>query len=151
MGKTLKGPPVSEDEVADAVATLAPAFEIIERRTPPGKGNQPLSAADNGQQRAFIVGTEIAFDPAAHDLGKASVDVYLDGEFQEKAFGNEVMESSPLTSIVWLVEQLAAYDRSLEAGSVVMTGSFTKQYGLDGPCQIEARFQPFGTVTAKFT
>lgn len=151
MGKTLKGKGVTEDEAAAAVATIAPAFEIIEHRPPPGKGSSELSAADNGQQRAFIVGEETQYDPSIHDLARASVDLYVDGEFQETAYGVEVMESSPIASIVWLTEQLTRFDLALEAGSAVMTGSFTKQYRFDGPIEIEARFNPFGTVSAKFT
>lgn len=151
MGKTLKGKGISEDEAAAAVATVAPAFEILERRAPPSKGASALSAADNGQQRAFVVGEETKFDPAIHDLAKASVDLYVNGEFVEKAYGVEVMESSPIASIVWLAEQLSRFDLALEAGSAVMTGSFTKQYPFKGPTEIEARFSPFGTVSAKLT
>jgi len=151
MGATLKGPGVTEDQVKAAVATIAPALEIIEQRPPPGKGSGFLSGADNGQQRSFIVGTETAYDASIHDLGKASVEVFVDGKFEEKAFGIEVMESSPLSSIVWLTEGLSRFGHELTAGSVVMTGSFTKQYRFEGPVEVEARFEPFGTVTASFT
>ena len=110
-----------------------------------------MSTADNGQQRAFVVGDETDFDPAIHDLSKASVELYVDGQFQEKAYGVEVMESSPISSIVWLADRLSQFDLALEAGSVVMSGSLTKQYPFAGAVMIEARFEPFGTVTAKFT
>lgn len=151
MGATLQGPGVTEDQVKAAVATVAPALEIIEQRPPPGKGSGFLSGADNGQQRSFIVGQETAYDASIHDLGKTSVDIYVDGAFKEKAYGVEVMESSPLSSIVWLTEGLARFGHVLTAGSVVMTGSFTKQYRFDGPVEVEARFEPFGTVSASFT
>lgn len=151
MGKTLKGPDITWEEAEAAVATVAPAFEIIEHRPPPGQNTSALSAADNGQQKAFVVGEEVSFNPAKHDLAKASVDLYVDGEFKEKAYGVEVMESSPIASIVWLTKQLADYDLALEAGSAVMTGSFTKQYRFDQPVEIEARFEPFGSVKARFT
>ena len=151
MGKTLRGPDVSEEEAIAAVATIAPALEIIEHRPPEGQGTSALTAADNGQQRAFVVGDETAFDPAIHDLSKASMDLYVDGEFQETAYGVEIMESSPIASIVWLAGRLADFGLALEAGSAVMTGSFTKQYRFDGPVEIEARFEPFGTASATFT
>jgi len=151
MGKTLTGPNVTEEDARAAVATIAPAFEIIEHRPPPGNGSPALSAADNGQQRAFVVGDETAYDPAIHDLSKTSCELYVDGEFREKAYGSEVMESSPIASIVWLVEKLSEFNLALEAGMAVMTGSFTKQYRFDSPIEIEARFKPFGTVTATFT
>ncbi len=151
MGKTLKGPNVTEEGARAAVATIAPAFEIIEHRLPPGDGTPALTAADNGQQRAFVVGAETTYDPAIHDLSKTSCELYIDGEFQEKAYGIEVMESSLIASIVWLAEKLSEFDLALEAGMVVMTGSFTKQYRFENSLEIEARFDPFGSVTAKLT
>ncbi len=151
MGATLRGPNVSEKDAIGAVATIAPALEIIEQRQPDGQGTPIMSTADNGQQRAFVVGDETDFDPAIHDLSKASVELYVDGQFQEKAYGVEVMESSPISSIVWLADRLSQFDLALEAGSVVMSGSLTKQYPFAGAVMIEARFEPFGTVTAKFT
>jgi hypothetical protein len=53
LGATLNGPGVSEDDVKAAVATVAPALEIIEQRPPVGKGSGFLSGADNGQQRSL--------------------------------------------------------------------------------------------------
>lgn len=151
MGETLKGPDVTLAQAQAAIATVSPALEIIEHRPPPGQGTRPLSAADNGQQRAFVVGEETRFDPKIHDLAKVGVDLYVDGEFKERAYGNEILESSPAASVVWLTRQLAEFDLALEAGSVIMSGSFTKQYRFDKAVGIDARFDTFGSVTAKFT
>ena len=38
MGETLRGPDITEEQAAQAVATVAPALEIIEHRSPEGKG-----------------------------------------------------------------------------------------------------------------
>ena len=151
MGASLSGPDVTEEEAKAAVATVAPALEIIEQRPPPGKGSGFLSGADNGQQRAFVVDAATPYDPAIHDLAESCVDLYVNGEFQEKAYGVEILESSPIASIRWLAGKLAEFGLELKAGSAVMTGSFTKQYRFEGPVEIEARFEPFGTVTATFT
>jgi len=125
-------------------------MEIIETRGNNTKQGTLPMIADNGQQFAFVTGAEVPFDPAKHDLGKASCEVYIDGALQERAYGSAVMESSPIASIVWLANKLAAFGRALEPGQVVMTGSFTKQYRLDRPMRIEARYEPFGSATATF-
>lgn len=151
MGESLKGPNITTEQAMRAIATVSPALEIIEHRPPPGQGTRALSAADNGQQRAFVVGEAVPFDPDTHDLAKASVELYVDGVFTEKAYGVEVMETGPIASIVWLVEQLSKFDLALEAGSTIMAGSFTKQYRFDSPVSIESRFSSFGTVKAQFT
>ena len=150
IGKTLEGPNLTDDDARAAVATVAPAMEIIETRGPNSVDGMFSMTADNGQQRAFVMGDETPFDPAAHDLGKTSVEVFIDGELQETAYGNAVMESSAIASVTWLANKLAAFDKALTAGSVVMTGSFTRQYAIDRPMTIEARYDPFGSVIATF-
>jgi len=151
LGETLRGPDISIDQATAAIASVAPALEIIESRSPEGVDAFPLSTADNGQQRAFVVGPETAFDPRVHDLSKTSVAVFINGEHQETAYGSTVIDSSPVVSIQWLANKLAEFDLALEAGSQVMTGSFTKQYRFDEALEIESRFDPFGSVTARFT
>ena len=150
MGETLRGPGIGLEAARGAIASVAPAMEIIETRGPVGPESFNTMLADNGQQRAFVVGDAIKFDPARHDLGNTSVEVFIDGEPQDKAFGSAIMESSPITSIQWLANQLAKFDRSLEAGQVVMTGSFTRQFAIDRPLTAEARFDPFGSAIATF-
>lgn len=150
MGATLRGPGITEADAKSAIATVAPAMEIIETRGPNALEGFHTLAADNGQQRAFVTGQASPFDPAAHDLGEARVEVFIDGVSRETAPGTAVMESGALASIVWLANQLARFDRALEAGQAVMTGSFTRQYPIDRPMNIEARFTPFGSAIATF-
>lgn len=150
MAETLRGPGISLEAARGAIAAVAPAMEIIETRGPLALEGFNTMLADNGQQRAFVVGDETKFDPARHDLAKASVEVFIDGEKRDKAFGSAVMETSPIASIQWLANQLAKFGRSLEAGQVVMTGSFTRQFAIDRPLTAEARFDPFGSAIATF-
>ena len=111
-----------------------------------------LSGPDVTEEEAkAVVGAATPYDPAIHDLAESCVDLYVNGEFQEKAYGVEILESSPIASIRWLAGKLAEFGLELKAGSAVMTGSFTKQYRFEGPVEIEARFEPFGTGTATFT
>ncbi len=131
------------------VTAVAPALEIIERRGD-AAADVPLSLADNCQQRAFVVGAATTPLPSARDLSAATVEIYVNGRFMERASGAEVM-GNPLASVAWLANSLARFGRRLEAGMRVMSGSFTRQYAVDQPGeQVEARFDPFGPVTARF-
>jgi 2-keto-4-pentenoate hydratase len=151
LGRALKGPNVSVRDAAAAVEFVQPAMEIIETRGPNSLAGFNVMIADNGQQRAFVVGDKTRFDPARHDLGRAHVQVFVDGQFRELAFGEAVMESSPLASVAWLANKLAAFGLGLEAGQCVMTGSFTRQYKIDRPMTAEARFHPFGAARWTFS
>jgi 2-keto-4-pentenoate hydratase len=147
IGETLRGPGVDVEAARRAIVKVAPALEIIERRG--DFKDLPLAMADNAQQRAFVTGTAVAFDPARMKLNEATVEVYVDGVFQEHASGAEVM-GDPGASVAWLANKLAQFDLALEAGMRVMSGSFTKQYPLAKGDTVESRFTPFGTVSARF-
>lgn len=60
------------------------------------------------------------------------------------------MGTGPYASIQWLANTLGAYGRALEPGMLVMAGSFTRQYPIAAGDAVEARFSPFGSVTAQF-
>jgi len=147
LGLDLRGPGVTAGQARAAIATVAPAFEIIERR---GVFSElALSIADNIQQRAFICGEAIAFDPDRLDLAAVDLEVRIGDAVVDRALGREVM-GDPVNSLVWLANKLAEFDLSLQAGTRIMSGSFTRQFTIDGPVRIESRFSPIGTVHAQF-
>jgi 2-keto-4-pentenoate hydratase len=150
MAKRLQGPDVGDRDAIDAIASVAPALEIFEVRHPKSLVGLNAIAADNWQQRAFVLGPETPIGEAAATLGSTTLDLFIDGTLQETADSRAVMETGPVASVAWLANRLAAFDRALEPGEVVMTGSFTRQYMVDRPMAIEARFDPFGSATASF-
>ena len=60
------------------------------------------------------------------------------------------MGEGALLSVVWLANKLAEFGLGIEAGQVIMSGSFTRQYVITDGIAIQSRFSPFGTVTARF-
>lgn len=147
MDRTLTGPGVTVADVRRAIHHIQPALEIVERRG--DFKDLPLAMADNAQQKAFVVGAAVPAGALPSSLGDSWVEVRIDEVLQERASGKEVM-GDPAASVAWLANKLAQFGRSLEAGMVVMSGSFTKQYPLEGPARIESRFDHFGPVSAIF-
>jgi 2-keto-4-pentenoate hydratase len=147
IGTTLHGPGVTIEQARAAISAVAPALEIIERRGDV-LGDLGMTLADNGQQKAFVTGPAVA-PPSGFHLSDATVEVLVNGQSMERASGAEVM-GDPAASIAWLANKLAEFEYSLEAGMVVMSGSFTRQYSLAKGDRIEARFDPFGSVSAEF-
>jgi 2-keto-4-pentenoate hydratase len=147
IGTTLRGPGVSLGQARAAVSAVAPALEIVERRGDL-TGDLGLAVADNSQQKAFVTGSAVA-PPDGFHLSEATVEVLVNGHSMERATGAEVM-GDPAASIAWLANKLAEFGYSLETGMVVMSGSFTRQYSLAAGDRVEARFDPFGSVSAEF-
>ena len=87
ISSTLSGDNFSEQKPRAAVATVAPALEIIEQRLPPGKESGFVVGVDNGEKRAFMVGEEKEYAPAINDLDKVSCEVYVDGNTRNEPMG----------------------------------------------------------------
>ena len=137
----------SLENVANAVEAVAPALEIIERRSPFGS-DFPLVIAGNAQQHAFVTGKFIPFSKKM-DLAQTIATVSINGKAVETALGSEVL-GNPLESVRWLAKKLTAFGYKLEAGMLVMTGSFTKQYSLKLGDQIKTDFDGIGATSAIF-
>lgn len=75
--------------------------------------------------------------------------IFLNGEVQESATGDKVLDN-PVNSLIWLAAKLGEYDRTLDAGAVVMSGSFTKQYSIAKDDIVRTDFEGIGSVEARF-
>jgi 2-keto-4-pentenoate hydratase len=148
VGKALQGPGVTLEQARASIAAVAPALEIIEMRGDL-KGEFGLALADNLFHKAFVTGQVTRPLPDHVDLSKATVDVFVNGRHSERALGSEVL-GHPAASVAWLANKLAEFGRRLEAGMQIMSGSITRIYPAKAGDAVEARFEPFGTVTASF-
>lgn len=129
--------PVSRSQVLDAVATVAPAFELIERRLPPSAG-QEEHIADNLAQWGIVVGEERQLDWERFPFPAIAIALHRDGEpVQRVAAAGHIDDH--FASIAALAAQLAAFGRRIEAGARIITGSFTKQ-AVAGPCRYQGDF-----------
>lgn len=148
LGRTLRGPGVTIEQARAALECVQPALEIVEKRGD-FAADLPATMADNAQQRYFVTGERVALTAANRLLAAASVEVFVDDERIAQASAQEVM-GDPAASVAWLANKLSEFDLALEAGTRVISGSFTKQFAIHAPCRVEARFSPFGIVRASF-
>jgi len=148
MGKDLFGPDASLQDAARAIATIAPALEIVEMRGPDMRADMPLAITDNVAQRAFVHGAAIPFSDQL-DLGAVRAEVRVNGEVKATPLGREAIDNQ-LQTIAWLANALHRYGRRLEAGQRIMTGSFTKPMPIAQGDSYETSFSGIGQVRASF-
>lgn len=148
IGQTLRGPGVTVPQARAAIAAVAPAFELVERRAA-FTDDSPLAIADNAQQKYFVTGAELTPLPAGLMLKETLVEVFINGKSMARATGEAVM-GDPAASVAWLANRLSEFGRALEAGMRIMSGSFVQMFPIQPGDRIEARFDPIGTVTAQF-
>jgi 2-keto-4-pentenoate hydratase len=123
-----------------AVGEVYPALEIIETRVP--MTQIPCAMADNAQQRTCVLGAPA---PLPQSPEAVVCTVQINGKTEATGTGDAVL-GNPLNSLVWLAGKLAVYGRSLRAGEIIMTGSFTRQFPISPADRIRVEFAGVGVV-----
>jgi 2-keto-4-pentenoate hydratase len=145
LGRDLAGA-ITQDEARAAIDAVYPSLEIIETR-----GNLTeqlaLALADNAQQKTVILGAAAVF-PAHPET--VEVRVVINGQTAATGTGDAVL-GNPLNSVVWLAAKLGEFGRSLKAGEIIMSGSFTRQFPINPGDTIRAEFSGIGTVETSMT
>jgi len=145
LGKDLSGS-ITPDDARAAIDVVYPSLEIIETR-----GNLTeqlaLALADNAQQKTVILGSPVGL-PARPETIEARV--VINGVTAATGTGDAVL-GNPLNSVVWLAAKLAEFGRSLKAGEIIMSGSFTRQFPIRTGDTIKCDFSGVGTVETSMT
>jgi 2-keto-4-pentenoate hydratase len=149
LAKDVHGPDVTPEMVADAMGAVCPAFEILERRGDMA-ADLPLGVADNVSQWSFVIGNPVRPYPRKLDLGGVRMELRRNGEVAVSGMGRDVIDNQ-LKSIAWLANSLAPHGKWIEAGQVVMSGSFNRPAPINKGDHWEATFSGVGTVKCSFT
>ncbi len=147
IGETLQGEGITPERVREAVAAVAPAFELNQNRAQ-GVADFPLSVADNLSQWGIVAGAALQPLPADFNFDALRVTLRRGGEEVATAVGAEVIDDHFL-SLSILANTLAECGESLAAGMRVITGSFSKVDVRAGE-RWEAEFAGIGTVRVAF-
>jgi 2-keto-4-pentenoate hydratase len=142
LGRDLTGS-ITLDEARAAVDVVYPSLEIIETRGP-FTAQLALALADNAQQKTVVLGSPAKL-PAVLETIRATV--YVNDAEVGAGTGDAVL-GNPLNSIVWLADKVRQFGRTLKAGDLIMTGSFTRQFPMAPGDRIRTEFSGLGTVEA---
>lgn len=115
---------LSQDEMADAVASAHIAMEFVSPRLdkPGGYGVSQL-IADGAGNGAVILGPEIA-NWRNVDLSKVAARMVINGEEISSGTGAEVL-GNPINALIWFVARAGGHGHTLKKGDVVITGTLT--------------------------
>lgn len=137
---------ITPDDARAAIDVVYPSLEIIETR-----GNLTeqlaLALADNAQQKTVILGSPVTL-PVHPELVEARV--IINDAVAATGTGEAVL-GNPLNSVVWLAAKLGEFGRSLKAGDIIMSGSFTRQFPLRPGDSIRCEFSGIGVVETSMT
>lgn len=154
MKRGLEPGDTSPEAILAATDYVAPALEILDTRITrkdPETGrlrNVCDTISDNAANGGIVMGGPV-HDLAGLDLRFVGAIVSKDGEVEETGLGAGVL-GDPLVSMAWLVERLAACGDRVEAGQVVLSGSFIRPIEAPSGSHIVADFGSFGRVECRF-
>jgi 2-oxo-hept-3-ene-1,7-dioate hydratase len=155
LDRPLAGPKCTLFDVLDATRYVTPALELIDARTfridPETKKPRRVfdTIADNAANAGIILGGR-AVKPHDVDLRWVAALFYKNGTIEETGVAAGVL-NHPANGIAWLANKLAPRGIALEAGEIVLAGSFTRPVPCTAGDVFHADYGPLGAITCRFT
>ena len=154
LKRGLRGAQVSVEDVLEATGYVQPAIEIIDARIEqfdrhskaPRKVFDTIS--DNAANAGIILGGR-QVRPREVDLPWVGAVLRQNGVVEETGLAAGV-QGHPAVGIAWLAHKLAPWGEGLEAGEVVLAGSFTRPVGAKKGDAFDADYGPLGRFTFTF-
>ncbi|HUI62604.1 MAG TPA: 2-oxo-hepta-3-ene-1,7-dioic acid hydratase [Steroidobacteraceae bacterium] len=147
LGKALKGPGIRLTDVLRATEYVIPALEIVDARVQnPRKIFDTI--ADNGAAASIVTGGR-PVTPLEVDLRWVGGIMSVNGEIEETGLAAGVL-GHPALGVAWLANKLGEHGVALEAGHLVLAGSFTRVVFAKRGDTIHGDFGPLGSVAVQF-
>lgn len=150
----LKGPNVTLDDVLAATDYVTQAIEIIDARIEQFDRHTKVmrkvfdTISDNAANAAIVLGAQHA-NPLTTDLPWCGAILRLNDIVEETGLAAGV-QGHPAIGIAWLANKLAPWGESLQAGEIVLAGSFTKPVAARRGDHFDADYGPLGRLQFRF-
>ena len=154
LGRPLRGPGVSLFDVLAATDYVTPAIEIIDARIEQfdRETKAPRKVFDTISDFAASAGIVLGGRPVrpdAVDLRWVGALLNKNGVIEETGLAAGVL-NHPANGVAWLADKLAAHDEQLNAGDVVLAGSFTRPTNAAAGDGFHVDYGPLGAVAFRF-
>ena len=154
LGKPLQGPGVTLFDVLSATDYVAPAVEIIDSRIEQFDRDTkaPRKVFDTISDFAANAGIVLGGRPVRPldvDLRWVGALLFKNGVIEETGLAAGVL-NHPATGVAWLANKIAPHDERLEAGQVVLAGSFTRPTPAARGDSFHVDYGPLGAVSFRF-
>ncbi|WP_085370784.1 2-oxo-hept-4-ene-1,7-dioate hydratase [Leifsonia sp. NCR5] len=148
LGESLTGPDCTLYDVLDATKYVVPALEILSSRIEMAGRTIVDTISDNAAMGGMVVGGRpVAVD--AVDLRWVSALLYRNETIEESGVAAAVL-NHPASGVAWLANKLAAHGTTLEAGEIVLAGSFTRPMWVERSDTVHADYGTLGAITCRF-
>ena len=148
LAKPLAGPHVTLFDVLDATAYVVPALEVLNSHLELEGRTIVDTISDNAAMGAMVIGGRpMKVDDV--DLPWASAMLYRNETIEESGVAGAVL-GNPAMGVAWLANKLAQHGQTLEAGEIILAGSFTRPMWVFKGDTVHADYGTLGSVTCRF-
>ena len=154
LKRKLEGDKVTVQDVLDATDYVTPAIEIIDSRNEQFDRHTKVmrkvfdTISDNAANAGIVLGGHKA-KPADLDLPWCGAVLRQNGVVEETGLAAGV-QGHPAIGVAWLVHKLAPWGESLQAGEIVLAGSFTRPVAAKRGDRFQADYGALGAFEFNF-
>ena len=148
LGAPVDGPDATVFDVLRATEYVVPALEILSSRIEMAGRTIVDTISDNAAMGAMVYGGN-PVGVGAVDLRWVSALLYRNEVIEESGVAAAVL-NNPASGVAWLANKLAQHGDRLEAGDLVLAGSFTRPMWVERGDTVLADYGPLGTITCRF-
>ncbi|EYR63197.1 2-oxo-hepta-3-ene-1,7-dioate hydratase [Actinotalea ferrariae CF5-4] len=142
------GPGATDDDVLRATEYVVPALEILSSRIEMAGRTIVDTISDNAAMGGMVVG-DTRVRPQDVDLPWVCAVLRRNGVIEESGVAAAVLDH-PARGVAWLADKLDRHGERLEAGDLVLAGSFTRPMWVHPGDTVQADFRDLGTITCRF-
>lgn len=148
LNKPLSGPNTTIFDVLDATAYVVPALEILNSHLELEGRTIVDTISDNAAMGAMVIGGRpVKVDEI--DLRWVSALLYRNESIEDSGVAGAIL-GHPAMGVAWLANKLAQHGQTLEAGEIILAGSFTKPMWVERGDTVHAEYSGLGSVTCRF-
>ncbi|HWH82170.1 MAG TPA: 2-oxo-hepta-3-ene-1,7-dioic acid hydratase [Burkholderiaceae bacterium] len=154
LGRPLRGPGVTLVDVLAATERVSPAVEIIDARIEQFDRETKVmrkvqdTISDFAANAGIVLGGR-AVAPGEVDLRWVGALLVKNGSVEETGLAAGVLDH-PGHGVAWLANKIAPYGEQLNAGDVVLAGSFTRPVGAVAGDAFRVDYGPLGAIEFRF-
>jgi 2-oxo-hept-3-ene-1,7-dioate hydratase len=148
LAAPLEGPRCTVFDVLRATEYVVPALEILNSHIELEGRTIVDTIADNAAYGGLVLGGTPT-RPDAVDLRWVSALLYRNETIEETGVAAGVL-NHPATGVAWLANKLHQHQTRLEAGELILAGSFTRPMWVSRGDSVLGDYGPMGTITCSF-
>ena len=145
----LEGPDCTLEDALAAIDYAVPALEVLNSHIELEGRTIVDTISDNAAYGGMVVGG-IPMHPDQIDLRWVSALLYRNETIEETGVAAGVL-NHPATGVAWLANKFHQHGARLEAGEIILAGSFTRPMWVSRGDSVLCDYGPMGTITCRFT